>query len=287
MRGLKPIFVLLVLFIALAGANTGAVFAQDPDQPDSLIIELVDLISWVPSVMVPVYAVTDDPVGQITIPLEWDSPDGMIHPAGIFYFPPLLLWDEISDTIDLDNRHILITGAHDTGGSPNPVLNTNYQRQHVFSIRIVIDQDALGQLAPIGAYDDPIHGPPTFVLDDGVTSFTPVVQTGGVVYGAVGIDDDRRSLPTSFALSQNYPNPFNMQTEISFTVPSRSYVTLEIFDLLGRKVSTLISGNFDAGYYTAAWNGIDSQGNSVSSGLYFYTLKAGDIKLSRKMLLLK
>ncbi len=280
MYKIMKISMVLVIFMSVV------IFAQDPGNPDSLIIGVVEVPEGAPSVMVPVYVVTDDSVAQFILPIQWSSTDGQVHPAGVYYFNQLLLWDEVNDSIDIDNNHLLITGVHDTGGDENPVLLTDYQRLVVMRIRIVIHPDAVDQFVPISTYVDPFYGPAVFGLVDGSTSFSPTIIDGGVTYGQVGIDD-KQTLPSDFTLNQNYPNPFNMETEIGFSVPSRSFVTLEIYDLLGRKVNTLVLGNLEAGYYSATWDGSDRQGNPVSSGLYFYTLKSGNHSKTMKMTLLK
>jgi hypothetical protein len=94
---------------------------------------------------------------------------------------------------------------------------------------------------------------------------------------------------SSFALSANYPNPFNPQTTISFSLPKESYVTLKVYDLLGREVATLAKGKKEAGEYAVAWNA-----GSAPSGIYFYRLEAvstaGPSKSfmqAKKMLLMK
>jgi len=94
-------------------------------------------------------------------------------------------------------------------------------------------------------------------------------------------------LPREFSLDQNYPNPFNPTTTIKFALPKSSYVELEIFNILGQRVTTLINDQLDAGYHTAKWNSTDSEGREVATGVYFYRLKAGDFVKSKKMLLLK
>ncbi|PWB74286.1 hypothetical protein C3F09_04125 [candidate division GN15 bacterium] len=95
------------------------------------------------------------------------------------------------------------------------------------------------------------------------------------------------SLPASFALDQNFPNPFNPTTTISFTLPTASQVTLEIYNLLGQKVRTLVDAPMTAGNHSVMWNATDQSGRSVSSGVYFYRLVAGEQTASRKMVLLK
>lgn len=99
-----------------------------------------------------------------------------------------------------------------------------------------------------------------------------------------GIED---RLPQKFALQQNYPNPFNPTTNISYQIETVSNVSLVIYDILGSKVKTLVSQNQAQGYYTVTWNGRSDFGMKVNSGVYFYTLKAGQLLESKKMILMK
>ncbi len=108
-----------------------------------------------------------------------------------------------------------------------------------------------------------------------------------VVADPTGTDDPAGSLPSAFALDQNYPNPFNPSTDISFALPNQSEVELNVYDMLGRQVKSLVNEEMRAGYHTVIWDGTDNSGRSVSSGIYFYTIKAGDFSQSRKMLMLK
>ena len=88
-------------------------------------------------------------------------------------------------------------------------------------------------------------------------------------------------------LAQNQPNPFNPTTTIGYTVPSRSRVTLHIYDVAGRLVTRLVDEERNAGRYSAVWNGRSTNGDLVGSGVYFYRLTAGNDTLTRKMVLLK
>ena len=89
-------------------------------------------------------------------------------------------------------------------------------------------------------------------------------------------------IPAHFSLSQNYPNPFNPSTAISFDLPLRSFVSLKVFDILGREVSTIASGEMEAGSYTLQWNAAN-----MSSGVYFYRIQSGSFEAVKKMMLLK
>jgi uncharacterized delta-60 repeat protein len=96
-----------------------------------------------------------------------------------------------------------------------------------------------------------------------------------------------RERPSEFDLSQNYPNPFNPTTKIEFTLAKLGFVTLQIYDVLGRKVRTLVSEELSSGYKSVLWDGKNEDGKDVASGVYFYQLKGGDFSEPKKMLLLK
>ncbi|MDP6170127.1 MAG: choice-of-anchor J domain-containing protein, partial [Candidatus Marinimicrobia bacterium] len=98
---------------------------------------------------------------------------------------------------------------------------------------------------------------------------------------------DQSTIPLVFSLSQNYPNPFNPITKIDYGLPEEAYVSLVIFDILGREVVTLVNGLQDPGYRSMTWNGTDVFGRNVSAGMYFYLLQAGEFKKVNKMILLK
>ncbi|MFI5252982.1 MAG: T9SS type A sorting domain-containing protein [Bacteroidota bacterium] len=89
-------------------------------------------------------------------------------------------------------------------------------------------------------------------------------------------------LPKSFALEQNYPNPFNPSTQIHFSLPKAGYVSLKIYDLLGKDVATLIAQDLHAGNYTTDWNA-----TSIASGVYIYRLQAGNYIETKKLVLMK
>lgn len=100
-----------------------------------------------------------------------------------------------------------------------------------------------------------------------------------------GIEDEIE-IPESIALGQNYPNPFNAETMIDFQTNGGA-VSLEVYDLTGALVRTLIDGSLEAGRYSATWNGLDENGNGVASGVYFYRLSGADSEHVKRMTLLK
>jgi hypothetical protein len=92
---------------------------------------------------------------------------------------------------------------------------------------------------------------------------------------------------SEIALDQNHPNPFNPATDISFSLPSAARVTLEIYNILGERVATLVDSELGAGSHTVTWNSTDISGNTVASGVYFYRLQAGETVMTKKMVLLQ
>ena len=98
---------------------------------------------------------------------------------------------------------------------------------------------------------------------------------------------EQEIIPTEFALEQNYPNPFNPTTLISYALPQNAFVTLKVYDMLGREIKTLVSKEVAAGNYSVVWNGDDNFGNKVATGAYVYRITAGEFVSVKKMLLIK
>lgn len=93
--------------------------------------------------------------------------------------------------------------------------------------------------------------------------------------------------PTQFKIIQNYPNPFNPITNMRYDLPEATNVTISIYDIMGREVRNLINTNQNSGYKSVVWNGTNNNGEMVSGGMYFYTIKTNTFSQTRKMILLK
>lgn len=131
-------------------------------------------------------------------------------------------------------------------------------------------------------------GTATMVGSVGIKDLTGLSYSGGVT----DIEDEAISLPSTYSLQQNYPNPFNPSTQIKFSLPISSNVRITIYNLLGEVVRELINTDMNSGIHTVQWNSEDVSGKKVSSGIYFYELKANGVNGSqfnqvRKMILLK
>jgi hypothetical protein len=113
-----------------------------------------------------------------------------------------------------------------------------------------------------------------------------VMKIGTPMATAVG-DDRFAALPDGYELAQNYPNPFNSTTRIEFSLPARTSVRLAVHNLLGRRVRDWFMESLPAGRYSVEWNGANDRGQTVASGVYLYSLQAGEYRDCRKMVLLK
>lgn len=154
------------------------------------------------------------------------------------------------------------------------------------------------QLAGCPVYDTSVHqmdsgqfGVFSFQMDaDGIAGYFDniIVQT----YGTVTSVEERQKIetivtPKQSQLAQNYPNPFNPETQISYQIFHTEFVDLTIYDLLGRKIKTLVSEIQAPNSYTVTWDGRDEYGNKMPSGVYLYTLQTRSFAESKKMLMLK
>jgi hypothetical protein len=101
------------------------------------------------------------------------------------------------------------------------------------------------------------------------------------VTGLTGVSP-QTNIPAEYSLTQNYPNPFNPTTSIRYQLPTKSHITLKVFDLLSREVATLVDGIEESGDKSVQWNA-----SGVTSGVYFYRLKAGEFTATKKLMVLK
>ena len=145
-------------------------------------------------------------------------------------------------------------------------------------------------LAPLGFYDYIAYCGeyPSTVIDSSFFQIEVVAQAstrageaGWVLTGSF-LEGDLSELPSEFALLSNYPNPFNASTVISYELPTDTHVKLEIYNLFGQKVATVVDGQQEAGYRSVNW-----EASEAASGVYFYKLTAGDFTEVKRMTLLR
>jgi flagellar hook assembly protein FlgD len=100
-------------------------------------------------------------------------------------------------------------------------------------------------------------------------------------------NDSENIMPSDYRLHSNYPNPFNPSTIITYDLAADGHVDLSIYNIIGKKVKTIVNQNETAGRKFTAWYGTDDVGNALSAGMYFYRLTAGGKVFTKKMVLMK
>jgi hypothetical protein len=109
-------------------------------------------------------------------------------------------------------------------------------------------------------------------------------SSGEESYGPIEVHVD--AVPTAYAAYQSYPNPFNPVCTIRYDVPRAGRVNLQLFNVSGSLVRTLVDGWREPGSYSEIWDGKDASGAQLPSGVYFYSIKSGDFVATRKMVLI-
>jgi hypothetical protein len=205
--------------------------------------------------------------------------------------------------LDPDTREALFVGAADFRGVTSIDITVNNGRVLVYDPHATFVIAAGGAPAPVFEVED---GTATFDAGalfnagyglllqgnaSGAVAFFATVRSPG---GTAECDpqfnvasEGEGTLPEAVTLAQNYPNPFRPSTEIAFTLAESASVTLQVYDVLGRRVATLVDGELPTGTHTVTWDGGDDAGRRVASGTYLYRLETGSQSLSRTMTLLK
>ena len=206
----------------------------------------------------------------------------LVVPTGISY--PIIITD-ISGDVSVGDELVAyangqVVGATRISDLSSPVVISAWGGYHEYGIDL--DGYMVGDEIDLRLYS----------LDKGEELFVGMeldnsqYGVGPLSSGKVSVTD-MLAVPEEFILSQNYPNPFNPSTTISFSVPAEGNVVVSIYDITGRLVNTLVNENMSSGYHSVVWDGADMTGESVSAGLYIYSLQAEGVSLTRKMVLMK
>lgn len=154
-----------------------------------------------------------------------------------------------------------------------------------------------------GSYTINGVAPGTYTVSADIVGYTSTQTTASPTYDASGNPqpstanlsvnpvptavNEKPIRPTSYSLEQNYPNPFNPTTQIVFSIPQTERVTIDIYNILGEKVSTLVNGTLNAGTHVVTFDARNSSGSLLPTGVYFYRLSTPNFTATKKMLLLK
>jgi hypothetical protein len=211
--------------------------------------------------------------------------------ASGFAFPPLLSAGLGGGGFAVSQRHTTLSGYYKFSPQPDDVFTVVVQMNQGATV-IGSGLTTINTASPNWSqFSVPItyNGSGTPDLCIILIQVTINQSIGGVAYvddlqfgGVTSIEtDDNELIPSEFELQQNYPNPFNPSTTIKFNIPHQSDVRLELFDVVGQKVATLISDNLFAGSYSYTW----SRPAGLASGVYVYRLQTSDFVATRKMIL--
>lgn len=224
----------------------------------------------------------DDPFGSLVFANDWTSTWSIgfqfINQGGL----NVGYNGELPDSI-------YITGITTNGLAPN-LGNLLMYSFHFEVLQSTTGSE--GTLCVDSAGPNPVApGDLDWLLDDAaeVVDFNgPYCWTiTGLAQTDVSALDSGDLLPTEFGLSQNYPNPFNPSTTFDFALPTKADVQINVFNVLGQKVATLADKEYAAGTYQVTWDGTNDRGEHIASGVYFYTMKAGDYTQTRKLMMVK
>jgi hypothetical protein len=237
------------------------------------------------TVVVPLEVANEDGVMAIDIPLKYS--EGVTLKDVTFENTRVEHFDLKISKIDNEAHTVIIGLIHQLSSTPRatldagegPIANLVFQVDDPSTREITIEKVKM---------ERPSH--------DLVFIYNTRSKPGQIAFDQVEPEFDRISvalsgvsegLPTDYALEQNYPNPFNPSTDIQFALPADSKVSLEIYNVLGQRVNTLVNGEMPAGDHTVTWDGRNSSGGSVSSGVYFYRIQATNFVETKKMMMLK
>lgn len=200
------------------------------------------------------------------------------------------------------NNGLLFAGARDSGVYISNNNGANWIRSSlnnrtIFTIA-ASGNNVLAGTSNGGVYFSPNNGSTWSQVNEGLTDLriNSLLIRGNIIYAGtqtaglwkrnlselLSVNQISSEVPSDYSLSQNYPNPFNPATNFEFKIADFGLVTLTIYDVTGKKVETLLNTNLKPGTYKAEWNA-----SNYPSGVYFYTLSAGDFTKTNKMVLLK
>ncbi len=252
----------------------------------------------------------------------WLKTDSLIHATRIVNLPRVATeWNQNNYEISFRTNPLLtnpsITGRYWTDDASGRMITLQFDNETQTGkwYHVIFERDSKNAMTALGVFDEndkliqkktivdsvPVLGGAPLRIGRAQTQldnwwFIPPFRgkiDNLTIYNypymkiATAIGDEMNSIPHQFRLEQNYPNPFTTSSEITFEIPKFENVSLIVYDMLGRKVSTIVNEALHAGTHKVSWNGINEIGNPLPSGLYVYRLSMGNNSLTKKMILMR
>ncbi len=213
----------------------------------------------------------------------------------------------VANKINYDNSPIVARIFTVEQEAVAPLVTINPQSQNVLDgvdLSLSVEAEGSGNLIYLWQKDgiliagatEPILDLPNVRIGDAGNYRAIVTNSAGADTSEIAVIEvlptaisefDQGLIPTDYALGTNYPNPFNPTTNITFAIPRTSRVKVEIFNTLGRKIKTLMDATLNTGYHTLHWNGLNDNGQTIPTGVYFYRMQTESFTDTKKMVLVK
>lgn len=281
---------LIFFLVVFCVVGFSFVYAQDPGVPDTCRVDTLQFVPASSQVTLDIYVWNDEECGAITIPLVFPDTTSTLdvvcdsisfvgmRAAGASLKSDMSFCPEcIENAKHRLEMFAVWFGTGLTAGS-GPVARLYFSTGPSWNTALKVSVDTTQWPASGGS-----TAGLTFVNTGGDASWMPVFHKGALDVKDVNVP----TKPTVFSLAQNYPNPFNPKTMIRFALPKDSWVKLDVYNILGQKVKTLVDEKLAAGVKEVEWDGKDSKGLEVASGIYFYRIKADNFSDVKKMVMLK
>jgi len=272
----RYLFTLLVM-LALSAGVSAQEDPNDPNGPDSIIIAFTTLpeVGGSSLVSFSAYFRVDETINAANGNYGWDFTGLVIDSAywtptaeSIFNFIKLLFANDDIDSTNSKRQFQVTCARFSSGGMSTSQVVANFYGH--------VTHWAEGDTIKISTRP----GKRTFIQASTLVEFAPIWGGDAVLADVNPIGDG--NLPAKYDLAQNYPNPFNPITKIIFDLPEAAKTTLDVFNVLGQKVATLVDAELAADRYEVEWDG-----TNVASGIYFYRLTTDRFLMTKKMMLLK
>jgi hypothetical protein len=282
-----------LVFLAVLLITVPAAYSQDQGAPDSVKLVVTSLppvigLPLQPFTVACSVFVDADNLASMTFGWKWDDPNLQMDSARAFgdFAAMNLIFFYLDDQIATtnDSQIAVLNGvSFGSGYPPAPA----WRLCATYYMTLANWTTARGSIN-IDSVTHPSYTQTEYIFAPVSTTDYKPIWGGPINISTSGVDEsDLSNIPATFELQQNYPNPFNPTTKIKYGLPTKSHMTLKVYNLLGQEINTLVDQVVPAGTHETQWDGKDKTGVEVATGIYFYKLVAGDFVETKKMMLVK